>query len=368
MTALITMEHVRHLSRMFTDPNYYPAAVDSQIGLRPGERMSVHDLLLALLLPSADDAAEDLAYNVGHGSVTRFIGMMNARARSLGLGHTHYSTPIGLDTFGNYSSAADLVKLASFLLIHHPFFSRAVALRGALLRTGDHQRFVSNRNTLLGQVPWINGVKTGHTLGAGYVLVGSGTRNGMTLVSAVLGTPSEGGRNADTLAVLDYGFAEFRLVKPVRAGAVLARLPVRDQPGKRADVIAARTFVHVVARDKPLTTRLELPHQLAGPLPRHAVVGTVVVLSGRRTLARIPLLLARALPSVSPLTLAGRFITKPLTLLALAVLLLGAALIVVRRVRFRRPADSHQPGDHPELSTVPSPVPERIGTTGGGAP
>ena len=70
---------------MFTQNNYYAAPVDSQIGLVPGERMSVHDLLLALMLPSADDAAEDLAFNVGHGSVARFIGMMNARARELGL-------------------------------------------------------------------------------------------------------------------------------------------------------------------------------------------------------------------------------------------------------------------------------------------
>ncbi len=99
MTALLTLEHAR-LGRLFAEPDYYPAAVDSQIGLVPGERMSVHDLLLALLLPSADDAAEDLAYNVGHRSVARFVGMMNARARQLGLRHTHYSTPIGLDTRG----------------------------------------------------------------------------------------------------------------------------------------------------------------------------------------------------------------------------------------------------------------------------
>ena len=138
---------------MFTEPDYYPAAVDSQIGLSPGERMSVHDLLLALLLPSADDAAEDLAYNVGHGSVGSFIGMMNVRARELGLSHTHYSTPIGLDTPGNYSDAADLVKLASFLLVHHPFFAHAVALPSALLRTGNYRRFVTNRNTLVGRVP-----------------------------------------------------------------------------------------------------------------------------------------------------------------------------------------------------------------------
>ena len=83
--------------------------------------MSVHDLLLALMLPSADDAAEDLAYNVGHGSVGRFVAMMNAEARELGLSHTHYSTPIGLDTPGNYSTAGDLVKLASYDLTHSAF-------------------------------------------------------------------------------------------------------------------------------------------------------------------------------------------------------------------------------------------------------
>src|SRR5450755_4340037 len=93
MTALITLEHEPKLSKVFVAPDYHPAAVDSQIGLSPGERMSVHDLLLGLLLPSGDDAAEDLAVNVGRGSVARFVGMMNARARELGLTHTHYSTP-----------------------------------------------------------------------------------------------------------------------------------------------------------------------------------------------------------------------------------------------------------------------------------
>ena len=168
MTALVTIEHAR-LSHVFTAPNYYAPSVASQIGLRPGERMSVHDLLLALLLPSADDAAEDLAHNVG-GSVGTFIGMMNARARELGLTRTHYSTPIGFDTQGNYSSASDLVKLASFLLTHHPFFAHAVASPSAVLRTGNYRRYISNRNTLIGRVPWVNGVKTGHTRGAGYVL------------------------------------------------------------------------------------------------------------------------------------------------------------------------------------------------------
>ena len=208
MTALITLEHVKHLSRVFTQNNFYASSADSQIGLVPGERMSVHDLLLALLLPSADDAAEDLAYNVGHGSVARFIGMMNARARQLGLTRTHYSTPSGLDTPGNYSTATDLLTLTRYLLLHQPWFARAVALPHALLKTGSHARYVANRNDLVGRYSWIRGVKTGHTSGAGYVLVGAGERRGIELLSVVMGTSSEYERDANTLRLLGWGLAD----------------------------------------------------------------------------------------------------------------------------------------------------------------
>ena len=245
MTALITLEHAR-LGQVFADPDYVPAASDSQLGLQPGERMSVHDLLLAMLLPSADDAAEDLAYNVGHGSVARFVAMMNRRARQLGLDHTHYSTPIGLDTPGNYSTASDLVKLAEYDLRTQPFFRRAVALPSAVLHTGDEVRTVVNRNDLVGRVPWINGVKTGHTNEAGYVLVGSARRDGMTLLSAVLGTASEAARDENTLTLLDYGYADFRTRTPIRAGAVLARPTVKDQP--RAEACRCDRLADVHAR------------------------------------------------------------------------------------------------------------------------
>ncbi len=336
MTALLTFEHVHRLTRIFAQNDYYPAAVDSQIGLVPGERMSVHDLLLALLLPSADDAAENLAYNIGGRSVARFVAMMNARARELGLAHTHYATPSGLDTPGNYSSASDLVNLARYELQHEPFFRRVVALRSATLRTGRYVRHVSNRNALLGRVPWVNGVKTGHTSDAGYVLVGSGTRDGMTLISAVLGTSSEATRDSNTLALLDYGFASFHLVHPVQAGEVLARPSVRDDPGRHAIAIAARGFTAVTPRGARVHVQVEVPAQLAGPLKRDTVVGTALVRADGHTLGRIRLVLAQALPAVSPLTLAGRFITRPFMLVPLALMLaVAAAFIVRRRARMR---------------------------------
>jgi D-alanyl-D-alanine carboxypeptidase (penicillin-binding protein 5/6) len=337
MTSLIVLQHVHHLGTIFTDPDYYPASSDSQIGLAPGDRMTVHDLLIATMLPSADDAAYDMAYNVGHGSVARFVGMMNAEAHTLGLTHTHYSTPIGLDTPGNYSTASDLVKLAQYDLSHSKFFARIVAQPSAVLDTGP-VRDVANRNDLVGQYPWIDGVKTGHTSDAGYVLVASGHRKGMTLISAVLGTDSESSRDANTLALLDYGFANFRPETPVRAHELLARPTVKDSPGKHAVVRAARGFTRILLRSDQVRVRVNVPRQLDGPLPSQAVVGSAVVLADGKPIARVPLVLTRALPAVSGLTIATRFVTKPLILLLVLVTLLVLATFVglARRRRRRR--------------------------------
>jgi serine-type D-Ala-D-Ala carboxypeptidase (penicillin-binding protein 5/6) len=335
MTALIVLRHVHKLSTMFVQNNYRSAAIDSQIGLAPGERMSVHDLLLALMLPSADDAAEDLAFNIGHGSVARFVAMMNAEARKLGLRHTHYTTPIGLDTPGNYSSAADLVRLADYDMSHSAYFARIVALPRATLRSGDRVRTVVNRNDLVGRFPWIDGVKTGHTLQAGYVLVASGHRGGMALISAVLGTDSETERDANTLALLDYGAANFRVWTPVRRGQVMAHPAVKDQSTLHPAVVAGAGYTRILPRSARVRVHVELPRRLVAPLPAQSVVGTATVTDGRRVLARIPLVLTRRVAALSGITRATRFITRPL---ALAVLGTGAASValVLRNVRRRR--------------------------------
>jgi serine-type D-Ala-D-Ala carboxypeptidase (penicillin-binding protein 5/6) len=331
MTALVVLQHVHNLDTVFTYPDYHQASDDSQIGLQPGDRMTVHDLLVAMMLPSADDAAEDLAYNVGHGSVARFVGMMNAEARTLGLTQTHYSTPIGLDTPGNYSSAVDLDRLAAYDLDHSKFFAHTVAEPSAVLTTGP-VRYVTNLNTLVGTIPWITGVKTGHTDDAGYVLVASGHKDGMTLISAVLGTDSETARTENGLALLNYGYGNFRSWTPIRARQVVARPAVKDRPGVRAPVETAKTFTRVLARDSRVRIKVDVPARLAGPLPSGAVVGSAKVVDDGRVISSVPVMLTRTLPAVSGLTLAARTVTKPLTLaLVVIVLVLGAIVLAARR-------------------------------------
>ncbi len=341
MTTLIAASSLR-LDRICTAPPYAAGPLETQIGLRAGERMRVRDLLRAALLPSANDAAMTLAVCTA-GSRAAFVARMNARARQLGLRHTHFSTPVGLDDAGNYSTAADLARLA-IAARSVPFLAQTMDLRSALLRSGDHARTVVNRNNLVQEVPWVDGVKTGHTNAAGYILVASGTQHGTTFVAAVLGDPSEGARDADALALLRWAFASYRVATPVEAGAVYARPAVKHRPDEHVDVVAARSVRELLRRDARVRLVVDVPKELEGPLPRHAVVGSATVRANGRAIARVPLVTRRAVPEVGLLEQAGRALDGPGSLIAVAALLAGAAALVVRargarRRRERRRAD-----------------------------
>ena len=157
--------------------------------------------------------------------------MMNRRAHELGLTHTHYANAIGLDALGNYSSAEDLVKL-TLILRRNAFFRAVTNLPRATLRTGSHPRTILNRNLLVRAVPEVNGVKTGHTSTAGYILVGSASKNGITVISVVLDEPSEAARDQDSLALIRYGLSRYHRATPVRKGEAFATRQAR--PPRRA--------------------------------------------------------------------------------------------------------------------------------------
>ena len=126
MTALLTLERAK-LSDTFTAARYFPGPGESRIQLQPGERMRVRDLMRGLLIESANDAAVTLAEGVS-GSRGAFVKAMNRRAKQLKLTNTHYANPIGLDEAGNYSSARDLVRLATILRTNR-FFRTTVTAR-----------------------------------------------------------------------------------------------------------------------------------------------------------------------------------------------------------------------------------------------
>jgi D-alanyl-D-alanine carboxypeptidase (penicillin-binding protein 5/6) len=329
MTALLSLQEFP-LSRRLAAVPYSAGPAESQIHLRPGERMSVRDLLRALLLESANDAAATLARRAA-GSQREFVALMNERAQRLGLTDTHYENPIGLDAAGNYSSALDLATLARTLLRDRSF-AATVNRPGARLRTGSRERIIANRNRLVASVPWIDGVKTGHTASAGYVLVGAGTRKGVQLVSVVLGAPTEAQRDADTLALLRYGFDRYRVARPVRRGAALASPQVEYYGDRRVALVPRRTVRVPLRSGQRVRTVVSAPDEIKGPLDEGARVGSVTVSKEGRRVARVPLFTAESVPEAG---LFRKFLHSPLAVVV-ALSLLAALLVARRRSRVRR--------------------------------
>jgi serine-type D-Ala-D-Ala carboxypeptidase (penicillin-binding protein 5/6) len=334
MTALITLEHTK-LSRVMTTVPYRGAPAESVIGLRAGERMTVADLLRGLLLASANDAAATLGARVG-GSQRAFVAMMNSRARQLGLRHTHYANAIGLDDPGNYSSAEDLVKL-TLILRRNAFFRQVTDLPRATLQSGAHPRTILNRNLLVRSVPEVNGVKTGHTSSAGYILVASASKADVTVISVVLDEPTEGARDADSLALLRYGLRRYHRFAPVRKGQSFAsvKLAHRDE---RAQLVAAQTVIRTARRDERIYTRtIDVPAELDGPLPAGTRVGTIEVRWRKRTIARVPLITRTAISEASIWQRGDDLLGRTLTVVILSVVVLASLqLVLLRRRAVRR--------------------------------
>lgn len=341
MTALVALDELP-LGREVRAVPYDPATAESRIDLRTGERMSVADLLRALLLESANDAAETLAVRAA-GSVDRFVRRMNERAQEIGLMHTRFANPVGLDSPGAHSTALDLSRVARQVL-RNDFLAATVDMPRARLLSGARPRILANRNRLVREVGWVDGVKTGHTAGAGYVLVGFTSRRGARLVSVALGAPTETARDADTLRLLRYGLAQYRRARPVRAGATLSTASVEYFGGREVRLVPVRPLSVTVRRGQRLRTVVRAPEQVTGPLPAGARVGSVTVYREGRRVRLVPVVTAASVPEAGLLRKAWSLIWGPIPVLA--ALGIAVWLILRRRRRTlaarRRPAHAHE--------------------------
>jgi serine-type D-Ala-D-Ala carboxypeptidase (penicillin-binding protein 5/6) len=333
MTALLALENARPMT-VFTAADYAAAPIESQIGLRPGERMTVRDLLEALLLESANDAAVTLAEGIS-GTEQAFVAAMNARAEQLGLESTSYANPIGFDDPLNYSTAGDLARL-TLELMRRPRFARVVDMPVAELESGARPRVIDNRNTLVAAYPFVDGVKTGHTMQAGYVLIGAGAgRAGGRVISVVMGEPNESARDADTLALLRWGLARFQRVRVLDERRAMARAKV-EYRDENAALVPARSAVVTLRDGEQVRRRVTAPQQLEGPLPAGARVGSVTVLVDGERVRRVALVTAAAVPEAGTLRVLVSKLGVPLTVLIALAVLIGAVLVAMRlRVRLR---------------------------------
>ncbi len=293
MTALVILERAGP-DEVVRVEGPAPTVGESSIGLRAGERLPVRDLLTAMLVYSANDAAYALAYHVGKGSVGRFVSLMNAKAEELGLEDTRFSRPDGLDAPGNYSSARDVFRLAR-VAMRKPLFRELVRIR----RTAVAGRVVQNRNDLLFSYPGTIGVKTGHTSDAGWSEVVAARRDGVTIYAVLLGGPSRAQRNADLARLLDWGFDQYRRVSLVKPGRTYAEalVPFSD---RRLALVAQAPVIAVAQLGRPLVERVVATAMVDLPVAKGEELGEIRILDGAKVIATRPLVAAESIgePSV----------------------------------------------------------------------
>jgi serine-type D-Ala-D-Ala carboxypeptidase (penicillin-binding protein 5/6) len=297
MTVLLTLEHAR-LGDVVTVSPFATAVGESSADLRAGERLTVLELLEAALIQSANDAADALAFHVGHGNEQRFVSMMNAKAQQLGLKDTHFVRPDGLDAPGHVSSARDVTLLAR-ILMHRPIVRQIVRMRAATISGG---RTLHTWNDLLSTYPGIFGVKTGHTSAAGWSEVAAARRRGVTIYATLLGSPDRSTRNADLSELLDWGFARYRPAPLVVKGRgyAHAELGYGREP---VALVAAGSLTPSVRVGLPLVRRVVAADAADLPVTRGQTLGRVQIFQRGRLLGSVPLVASR---SVKRPGLAGR--------------------------------------------------------------
>jgi D-alanyl-D-alanine carboxypeptidase (penicillin-binding protein 5/6) len=295
MTALLVIERTTPGEPVVVTPNA-AGQVGAELGLEVGERLPVRELLLALLLQSANDAAVALAEHVG-GSVEAFVDEMNVRARELGLRDTEFRSPSGLDDSG-YSTASDLLALAGEAF-RNPTFAAVVGTKFQRIPAPNgEKRQIQNRNALLWLYPGAIGGKTGYTAAAGFCLVASAEREGLRLVTAVLGAPAQA--FDDGAEILNHGFAAWERRTVVGLGQSFEPVEVE---GRSVFVEADAALSLLLPRGTEVALDLEPDPAATLPVSVGDQLGEVVAVSGDREVGRVPVVASESVvaqPSPGP--------------------------------------------------------------------
>lgn len=289
MTALVAIRE-GDLSETVTVSRAAACTEGSAMYLKEGEQLTLETLLYGLMLCSGNDAAVAIAEHIA-GSQADFARLMNETARELGLEHTSFSNPNGLDAEDHYSTARDMAVLACAAM-ENETLSRIVSTQSVTIGG----RTMTNHNKLLRWLDGCVGLKTGYTRAAGRTLVSCAERNGQRLVAVTL---QDGNDWADHQTLYEYGFSAYPQKRLAALGQELVRWPVSGGVKDRVALVAAAGFSWPLAAGETLETRWEVDSPLTAPVAAGTRAGQAVFLLNGTEVGRVDLLCAEAVaPSV----------------------------------------------------------------------
>jgi D-alanyl-D-alanine carboxypeptidase (penicillin-binding protein 5/6) len=297
MTAIVAIE-TANLQDVVTVPPEAVGVEGSSIYLKQGEKLTLEELLYGLMLRSGNDSAVAIAHHVG-GSVPGFVHLMNEKAALIGMTHTNFTNPHGLDDSNmHYSTAEDMVKLSAYAL-KNPVFRQIVStkVKNISWKGEKWDRRLQNKNKMLHLYKGADGVKTGYTKLAKRCLASSATRDGRQLAVVTLNAPDDWN---DSMSLMDWGFSQFKVTKLVEKGQVVNVSAPATGPAVDFQLVTLNDFSYPLMAgeaDKIKTSvrLLETPltAELAG---RH--VGFLQVYLGQQQIGNVPLTLQGTTPAV----------------------------------------------------------------------
>lgn len=302
MTLLLVMEAIDAgqlaLDDVLTASAHASSMGGSQIWLKEGEEMSVHDMLKAVCVVSANDCAVALAEAVA-GSETAFVAKMNEKAQTLGMENTLFQNATGLPADNHYTTCYDIALMSRELMVNHPQIRNYTTIWMDTLRDGASE--LVNTNKLIYSYSGATGLKTGSTSTALYCLSATAEREGMELIAVVMQSPTSAQRQADVTAMLDYGFASYALQSIVPEQALT---PIAVELGQQAfiqPVLEGDTQSLLLAKAQVSTLEqgVDVADALQAPVLKGDVVGTLTVTSGGEVLTQVNIVAGEDAPRLT---------------------------------------------------------------------
>jgi len=279
MTALVVCEQCNVLDRMRI-PKEAVGIEGSSMYLKEGEVLTIQDLLYGLMLHSGNDAAVALAIYCG-GTVEGFSGLMNDKARELGLRGTHFENPNGLDSPGHYSTARDLAKLTAYAM-KNPIFYKTVSTKTVTVG----QRHLRNHNKLLWQLDGAEGVKTGYTKAAGRILVSSATRQGRRLIAVTINAPDDW---QDHKQLMEKGFSQYAMTQILQKGQIMGYAQVVGGECGSIPLISAEGFCYPLSAQEKVEIVLPAPGFVYAPVAEGQNAGFAHICVDGHAVGKVPL-------------------------------------------------------------------------------
>jgi len=298
MTGLLLVESCKQ-SEVITAPSDIETVKEASMHLKPGEKVTAHDMLYALMLRSANDGAYAIAMHIS-GSVSGFAKLMNQRAKQIGCTNTHFNNPNGLNDSEHTTSAHDLALIARAAMKYPVFREVVKTYKYEINRSiNTKDRWMINHDKLLKKDTSTDGVKTGYTVPAGHCFVGSATRHGFRVITAVM---KSNHWQQDNETLVDWAFKRFEKKEDIPAWTVVGavKVPGGSNPSVPVAVSQEAYTIGIVGTTppRPLETVVAMKH-LEAPIKKGQRVGDLVIKDSDGWVQKIPVVATESVEASS---------------------------------------------------------------------